>query len=122
MRQVEAPLVMLEPAGISDTAKKTFQIAGFQGWVDASGAWRIEAEVRHSRLRCGTYETGIQLGRGKPGCSRAQWSTGVEYATRLRHCNNATRLHTGNGRFPDLEDRLDQIDCVRVVVRCTGTC
>ena len=93
-----------------------------QGWLDETGAWHIGTEVHHGRLRCGTYETGIQLGRGKPACSEVEWLTDVEYATRLRHCNSATRLHAGGGVFSDAENRLEEVTCVRIVVRCEGTC
>lgn len=93
-----------------------------KGWLDKKGAWHISAEVQHGRVRCGTYRTGIQLGKGTPACTDVNWFTGVAYATRLRHCNSATRVHTGGGEFSDVANRVADVTCVRFVVRCEGTC
>jgi len=122
VRQVELPLASSAASIHGQPAKKTFQRQGVEGWLDEAGAWQLEAEVDHGRLRCATYETGIQLGRGTPACADAEWLTGVEYATRLRHCNSATRLHAGGGVFPQAADRFEEISCVRVLVRCEGAC
>ena len=103
-------------------SRRTFQRQGIEGWLDETGAWHINGDVRHGRLRCGTYETGIQLGRGSPACSDVQWLSDVEYATRLRHCNSASRVHAGGGVFSNAALRLEEVTCVRVVVRCEGTC
>ncbi len=122
VRQIEMPLQASAQTGNGQRPRKTFQRVGMQGWLDATGAWRIEGEVHHSRLRCATYETGIQLGRGNPSCSGVAWLTGVAYATRVRHCNSASRLHAGGGEFPEAANRLEETTCVRVLVRCQGTC
>jgi hypothetical protein len=89
---------------------------------DAGGAWHMQREVHHGRLRCGSYETGIQIGRGAPACSAVEWLTDIEYVTRLRHCNSASRVHAGQGRFPGLADSLQDVSCVRIAVRCEGAC
>lgn len=122
VRQVELPLRSSAHSPEGQPARRSFEAKGTQGWLDASGAWQINREVHHGRLRCGSYETGIQLGRGNPACSSVEWLTNVEYATRLRHCNSASRVHAGGGSFSHVADRLEAVSCVRIVVRCEGTC
>jgi hypothetical protein len=122
VRQVELPVESLGQSGSDQTLKKTFQRQGIQGWVDETGAWHLSSEVQHGRLRCATYETGIQLGKGNPRCSEVEWLTGIEYGTRLLHCNSAARVHVGGGNFSSAAPRLEEVTCVRVVVRCEGTC
>lgn len=122
VRQVELPLEPADPIKNSQPYKKIFRGNGMQGWLNDTGAWHINVEVHHSRLRCGNYETGIQLGRGNLACADVEWLTRIEYVTSLRHCNSATRLHTGGGKFSAAANRLDEVTCVRVVVRCEGTC
>lgn len=124
-RIVQQVTLRLGPAaaGVDDAAsRRAFRQRGTHGWVDDTGTWQIEAEVRHGRFLCATYEAGIQLGRGDPACSNVAWLTEPEFVTRLRHCNHATRLHTGRGRFSESADRLHEASCVRVVVRCEGNC
>ena len=122
IRQVELPAEPSAQTINGQLSKKNFQGQGMQGWLDETGAWQIRGEVHHNRLRCGTYETGIQLGRGNPACAAVEWFTGIEYTTRLRHCNSATRLHEGGGEFPEAAEHLEAVSCVRVVVRCEGSC
>ena len=122
VRQFELPLVSSAQTRSGQTSRSTFQKQGIQGWLDETGAWHISGEVHHGRLRCATYETGIQPGRGNPGCSNVEWLTDIEYVTRMRHCNSAKRLHVGEGRFSGMENRLEGASCVRVVVRCEGAC
>jgi len=123
VRQVKLPVGSSAQTINGQPSKKTFQRQGMEGWLDNTGAWHIEMDVHHGRLRCGSYETGIQLGRGNPACSDdVEWLTGVQYATRLRHCNSASRLHAGGGEFSDAANRLHDVTCVRVVVRCEGIC
>lgn len=123
VRQIKLPLASSAQAVSGQLSTKTFQRQGVEGWLDETGAWHIEVDVHHGRLLCGNYETGIQLGRGKPACSDdAEWLTGVEFGTRLRHCNSASRLHVGGGKFSDAASRFGEVTCVRVVVRCEGAC
>jgi hypothetical protein len=122
VRQVELPVESSAEIINGQSARKTFHRQGVQGWLDETGAWRIEGEVHHGRLRCATYETGIQLGRGNPACADVEWLTGVEYATRVRHCNSASRVHAGGGEFSDMANRFNEVSCVRVLVRCEGAC
>ena len=122
VRLVELPLTAATQSVAGQPSRRTFEKQGIQGWLDATGAWQIKAEVNHSRILCGTYETGIQLGRGNPACSDVQWLTGAEFVSRQRQCNSATRLHRGSGRFSEAPSRLEEVSCVRLVVRCEGTC
>ncbi len=122
VRQFELPLASSVQSAAGQPARKTFQIKGMQGWLDQTGSWQIMGEVHHGRLRCASYEVGVQYGSSSAACSDVEWLTGVEYATRLRHCNSATRLHIGGGSFPALADRLEAVSCARLIVRCQGIC
>ena len=122
VRQIVAPLTPSTAAIPGQPSRSSFQRQGMRGWLDNAGAWHIRGEIQHARLRCATYETGIQLGRGDRACSSPEWLTDVEYTTSLRHCNQATRLHEGGGTFSATQNRLDEVNCVRVLVRCAGAC
>ena len=122
VRQVELPLAPSRQAAGDQPSRKVFERQGTAGWLDETGGWHVRREVHHGRLRCATYETGIQLGRGNPACANVTWLTDVEYATRHRHCNSASRLHAGGGQLADGAGRFAETSCVRVVVRCEGTC
>jgi hypothetical protein len=122
VRQFVMPLETSTTAIPGQPSRKNFQRQGMQGWLDDTGAWHIRGEIQHGRLRCATYATGIQLGRGGQDCSNPEWLTDVEYTTSLMHCNGATRLHEGGGNFPAADNRLAEVNCVRVLVRCEGAC
>lgn len=119
IRALELPLQ--PPALIiqGEPARWTFSDFNVSGWVDEEGFWNIRSEVSHGRIRCATYEVGVQLGKGLPGCSNVRWLSNVEYASRIRHCNSATRIHSGGGRFFDTS-LVQAANCARVVVRCEG--
>lgn len=122
VRLIELPLASARESVAGQPSRRTFEKQGIQGWLDETGAWQIKAEIHHGRIRCGTYETGIQLGRGNPACSDAEWLTGVQFVHRQLQCNSATRLHRGSGRFSEAASRLAEVSCVRLVVRCEGAC
>ena len=122
VRQVELPMDSPARTAEGQPRKRNFNRRGAEGWLDETGAWHIRQEVRHGRLRRGVYETGIQLGTGDSSCSKVEWLTGVQYTTRLRHCNSAIRIHAAGGTFPDLANRFEDVNCARVVVRCDGVC
>ena len=122
VRLVELPLASAAQTIAGQPSRRTFEKQGIEGWLDETGAWHIKAEVHHGRIRCGTYETGVQSGRGNPACADVEWLTGVEFVARHRQCNSATRLHRGSGRFSEAASRLESVSCVRLVVRCAGTC
>lgn len=123
VRQTVAPLASGTPAIGSEPSRSTFQRQGMRGWLDVTGAWHLRREVEHGRLRCATYQAGLQLGRGDRSCAGVEWLTEVRYLPALKHCNRATRLHEGNGRFTrSVNGGLETVNCVRVQVRCEGAC
>lgn len=122
LRTAELPLSAATPTLGGGSMTRTFRGSWASGEVDTTGAWQFRSEVQHGRLRCATYEVGMQLGRGNPQCADARWVTGVEYGTRVRQCNSATRIHNGSGRFSSTGNRFAEANCVRVVLRCQGTC
>lgn len=120
VRTTDVPLTGLSVKADGQLSNRTFETSGTSGWLDATGAWQIRSKVPHTRLRCGTYEVGMQLGRGDGGCSDVRWVTDVEYVTRERQCNSATQIHSGRGIISVAQ--FETASCVRVVVRCAGTC
>ena len=119
VRAMELPLRPPRLIVPGEPARWTFQDFNVAGWVDENGAWHIRSEVSHGRIRCAVYEVGVQLGKGLPACSNVSWLTPVEYATRERQCNSATRVHNGNGRFFDT-GAVAAANCARVLIRCEG--
>jgi hypothetical protein len=115
VRQIDLPLTTGGDA-------KTFQSTAARGWIKGSGDWNLRTEVTHTRLRCATYESGIQIGRGNASCSKVEWLTEPQYRTRQTQCNGATRIHSGDGRIDLSRSATESANCVRVVVRCTGAC
>lgn len=105
------------PAGI-----RTFGSRGIQGQVDGSGAWSLRGEISHRSLRCASYELGLIAGRGNAACTQVDWVTEPDFATRLTHCNAATRIHSGGRTLRVPRSAVESINCVRVVTRCTGAC
>lgn len=118
----DIPLDLSATSGADQPLTKEFQQQDTRGWIRETGAWNISNAVVHTRLRCATYETGIQLGRGNPDCKNIEWQTDIDYGTRQTHCNSATMVHAGGGQFEDIKGILNSATCVRVVVRCTGPC
>lgn len=117
--------VPLNPSSASNNGQppaREFSQRDMRGGIQQTGAWNIYREVIHKRLRCATYETGIQLGKGSPACSHVKWLTNLDYGTRRTHCNSATLVHTGGGEFANMSDIFGASTCVRVVIRCEGAC
>jgi len=103
-------------------ATKEFQGRDTRGRVNESGTWNIRTAVTHTRLRCATYETGIQMGQGNADCTDVRWLSRVQLGTRQTHCNSATLIHAGGGELAVPKDVFDASDCVRVVTQCSGPC
>lgn len=101
---------------------KEFRMNETEGWIAANGAWQIRTAVAHARLRCATFEVGIQLAAGAPGCEQPAWLTETVYGTRQRHCNAATLIHSGGGEQSISREVFENASCVRVVTRCSGNC
>ena len=119
---VDVPLNPASRPGGEQVPAREFQRGDTLGWIRKTGAWNIRAAVTHPRLRCATYETGIQLGAGNRACSEVRWLTNVEFATRQTQCNNATAVHAGGGKSAEAGGAFGSSTCVRVVTRCTGAC
>lgn len=119
IRALELPLQPPRLIVQGEPSRWTFRDFNVSGWVDEKGFWQIRSEVSHGRIRCAIYDVGVQLGRGRPACNNVDWLTKVEYAPRVRHCNSATRVHSGGGRFFDTL-AVEATNCARVVVRCEG--
>lgn len=101
---------------------KVFKDFNFSGGFSSDGDWKIKGSVSHSRLRCGTYQLGVQLGQGNPACLNVKWLTDISYGTRKTHCNSATLMHDGGGELAFLKSGLESATCVKIVTRCTGVC
>ncbi len=101
---------------------REFRFRGGKAVLRADGTWRHEALIRHSGLRCGTYRLGIRFGTGRPGCLDVTWVSAVALAAPLKHCNNAERLHFGEGYQPRLEQRFEAINCAEQSAQCEGRC
>lgn len=122
VRTIDLPLGPMVQAAPTEAPSRSFQGRGMEGRLTQTGEWTIKGTVQHTRLRCGTYELGLQVGRGSTACTNVEWTTDVQYGTRHTHCNSAARVHTGGGEFPQLAGVLQQSSCARVVIRCQGTC
>jgi hypothetical protein len=120
VRQIDLPVRDEEASAGPEAAKKRFQSRGLQGWLAADGAWQLRAEVDHGRLRCATYETGIQIGTGDADCTAVTWLTRPAFGSRQTHCNSASRIHSGGGELSLEPDAFGAANCVRVLVRCSG--
>jgi len=102
--------------------QRSFDQRNIEGAFTESGAWSIKGVVEHNRLRCGTYEMGLQIGNGAPACTAVKWLNNIQYRTRERQCNSAALLHSGGGDMALSREQLAGATCVRVVTRCSGTC
>lgn len=109
-------------ASAGQSSVREFQQGPTRGWINETGSWGISSPVVHTRLRCGTYEVGVQFGAGNPRCSQVRWRTNVQYGTSRTHCNSATLIHSGGETFPEWNNAFDTLSCVRVVTRCSGVC
>ncbi len=116
------PLVADVQTNKAQAIKKSFQGNAVEGWLQQNGDWFIKGTVTHSRLRCATYQLGVQLGKGNPSCLNVEWISEIQYGTMQQQCNSAPVQHTGGGSMPELQNLLEQATCVQVVVKCTGTC
>ena len=86
---LDVPLKLSSKPNAEQAVSKEFSQGEARGSIQQTGVWNISAVVVHTRLRCGTYETGIQLGIGNPACSDVEWLTDMDYGTRRTQCNSA---------------------------------
>lgn len=122
IHSLDLPLRTSATPGDDGSLRKEFQSGETRGTVSRAGAFSLRTVVAHKRLRCATYETGIQLGDGTADCSSARWLVPVQFATNQTHCNGATRVHAGGGQLPTTDDSFEIFNCVRFVIRCSGAC
>jgi hypothetical protein len=120
--QVVGEAVMrLESAAPGDGVR-TFGDRLTRGQVDAIGAWTLRSEITHRRLRCATYEAGLQVGRGDQGCTRVDWLGTPVFGSPMTQCNGATRIHSRTGNLGLGAQATADANCVRVLTLCTGPC
>jgi len=122
VNQVDLPVAPSSNKATEQAAIKEFRRRDTRGSIQESGAWRMTLPVTHARLRCATYETGIQLGVGDPACSEVRWLTDLEVGTRQTQCNAATLIHSGGGESVAIKGALSTANCVRIVTQCDGPC
>ena len=118
----QLPLIAVMQGNNSQASQKSFQGNEVEGWFQQTGDWYIKGVVAHHRLRCATYQLGIQLGKGNPSCLNVEWLTAVNYGTMQEQCNSASVQHVGGGNLPELRKVLDQATCVQISIKCSGAC
>jgi len=122
IQETKLPLSAVRQGAQPAERRWTFTTQSIQGSLDASGAWSVRAEIDHPRLRCATYEAGIRVGRGDSSCDNVEWLTAPQFGPERRQCNQATVVHSGTGRIDLPQGASGHINCVGVVVRCSGAC
>jgi hypothetical protein len=122
VQDTPVPLRAARPGASPGQRQWTFTTQSIEGSLDGSGAWTLRAEIDHPRLRCATYEAGVRFGRGNASCDNVEWLTAPQFGPERLQCNQATLVHTGNGRVDLPQGAIGSINCVGVVVRCRGAC
>ena len=122
VRQVDLPMSSSGPAAQGQPSRRVFQAQSVQGSLYETGGWAVTTEVTHTRVRCATYETGIQIGRGDAACTRVDWLSDPDFRTWRTQCNSATLIHSGRGTVNLPESVVKDANCARVLVRCSGAC
>jgi hypothetical protein len=117
----ELPLRPLPPVG-TEPRLKEFRGDDTLGQLTESGDWNYRHLVTHSRLRCATYQTGIQFGAGDQGCTEVNWLSEVEFGSTRTQCNNAPVNHRSRGAISMDTEVFKRTNCVRIVTRCAGPC
>ena len=122
IQETRLPLQPMRAGAQPAEHRWTFATQSIQGSLDASGAWSVRTEIDHPRLRCATYEAGIRVGRGDSSCNNVEWLTAPQFGPERRQCNQATVVHSGTGRIDLPQGASGRINCVGVVLRCSGAC
>lgn len=92
-----------------------------KAWVRENGDLFIEGFIRHNHFRCGTYQLGIQFGKGD-GCANVQWYSDPVYVSHKRQCNQAVLHHNGYQNDPNVVAKFDEITCAQLFIKCEGVC
>lgn len=100
----------------------SFKFGEITAFVDEQGLASIEGPVKHTRFRCATYQLGLQLGEGKPGCTNVQWITEPVYFTSHKQCNSAVLIHSHAMKVVQFQQVFPTVSCARRLIRCTGVC
>lgn len=109
--------------GVGAEPQKTeFKFDSASAWLRENGSFKVDAEIKHNALLCGTYEVGIRFGIGKPACSNVSWLSKTQFISKRKQCNHAWMVHQGSGTDPDLVGDVDLVTCGQLVVKCTGKC
>ena len=122
VNRVDIELRPVQAMAEDQSFQRSFDQRDIEGSFTESGTWSIKGVVEHNRLRCGTYEMGLQIGSGAPACTAVKWLNDIQYRTRERQCNSASLLHSGGGDMALSREQLAGATCVRIVTRCSGTC
>jgi len=106
----------------AQTPKIEFKFDNGSSWLRQNGAFKVDAEIKHGSLLCGTYEVGVRFGIGSPACTNVSWLSETQFVTKRKQCNHAWMAHQGSGTDSGLVSDFDQITCGQLVVKCTGKC
>jgi len=101
--------------------KLDFKFSGGNAWLNTKGDWYVKGSVKHNRIRCANYQIGIRFGKGDNGCNNPVWITDYEYGTNVKQCNSAKVEHVGGGYFSELENKIENITCAQIDVKCFGS-
>jgi hypothetical protein len=118
VRQIDRPLL----PEVDEEGGRAFRDGFVRGILTASGRWEVRGEIAHPRLRCASYQLGLRFGIGDEGCAVVDWQTGAAFLPSRMQCNNAMVIHSGEGSIGLSPAEVSALNCVRVMVRCTGAC
>ena len=108
----------------NDTPQLDFQFdkaSDMKAWLKDNGDFLLQGYIQHNHFRCGTYELGIQFGKGD-GCVNVEWFAQPVYVSRQKQCNQAVLHHDGAANVPEVAGKIDQVTCAELHIRCEGVC
>ena len=113
-----------KPGFVLPTEKKSleFEFGDIKAVIKEDGFAAVEGPIKHNRLRCATYQIGLQLGQGEYACTNVKWLTEPVYITLKKHCNSALLPHQGNKNIPGFQKVFPDVTCAKRLIRCTGVC
>lgn len=92
-----------------------------KAWIRENGDLFIEGFIRHNHFRCGTYQLGIQFGKGD-ACANVEWFSEPVYVSHKRQCNQAVLHHDGYQNDPKVVAKFNEITCAQLFIKCEGVC
>ena len=111
-----------KPLFSEQTSSISFEFSGGSITIRRDGTWEAESQIHHQGLRCGKYQLGFRLGEGDALCSEVNWLVQAYYLKPIQHCNNATRLHGGDGFIPEYQKNFNKLNCAERLIKCEGLC